>query len=45
MNQVVTEFINYLAQTKNYSAHTVAAYDADIQDFLRFYTNYAGAMP
>ncbi len=45
MNQVVTEFINYLAQTKHYSAHTVAAYDADIQDFLHFYTDYAGAAP
>ncbi len=45
MNEAVTEFAQYLAQTKHYSAHTVAAYESDIHDFLTFYAEYAGAAP
>lgn len=42
MPEVVAAFIEYLSQTKHYSAHTAAAYDSDIQDFLNFYTEYTG---
>ncbi|MDE5615712.1 MAG: tyrosine recombinase XerC [Alphaproteobacteria bacterium] len=42
MKEAVTAFIGYLSQTKHYSAHTVAAYESDIQDFLSFYAEYAG---
>ncbi len=42
MYEAVAEFINYLTQTKNYSAHTAAAYELDLDDFLRFYQNFAG---
>ena len=42
MTDAVAAFIEYLTQTKHYSAHTATAYDGDIQDFLKFYTEYAG---
>lgn len=42
MNEAVAAFTEYLAQTKHYSVHTVAAYETDIHDFLSFYTDYAG---
>lgn len=45
MNAAVAEFITYLTQTKHYSAHTAAAYQSDIDDFVKFYTDYAGAVP
>lgn len=43
MNDVVAEFITYLSGVKNYSPHTAAAYESDIDDFMRFYTRFAGA--
>lgn len=43
MNEAIAEFIEYLTQTKNYSAHTAMAYEMDIRDFARFYENFAGA--
>lgn len=43
MNDAVAEFIEYLTQTKNYSAHTATAYETDIHDFIKFYENYNGA--
>ncbi len=43
MNERVAEFINYLTQTKNYSAHTAAAYEFDLADFSDFLTGYCGA--
>lgn len=45
MTAAVAAFIEYLLQTKHYSAHTATAYDTDIQDFLKFYADYAGASP
>lgn len=45
MNDAITNFTEYLSQTKKYSAHTVMAYKKDIQDFIRFYTNFCGNQP
>lgn len=45
MNQVVTEFIEYLCGVKNYSSHTATAYENDVNDFLRFYENFIGTPP
>lgn len=42
MNQIVTEFIEYLVGVKNYSSHTATAYETDINAFLSFYTNFVG---
>lgn len=42
MNETIQEFINYLTQTKNYSAHTAVAYENDIHDFIKFYQNFNG---
>lgn len=42
MNEYIVAFVEYLANTKNYSAHTTAAYEMDIRDFIRFYENFAG---
>lgn len=43
MNEIIAEFINYLTQTKNYSAHTAIAYETDIRDFIKFYENFISA--
>lgn len=43
MNDFVAEFLAYLGQTKQYSVHTVTAYDSDIQDFFAFYQGFIGA--
>ncbi|MBD5400938.1 tyrosine recombinase XerC [bacterium] len=45
MNEAVAAFIEYLTQTKHYSAHTAMAYEMDIADFLKFYTDYVGGEP
>lgn len=45
MNDAVAEFLEYLSGTKNYSSHTVTAYDTDIRDFLDFYQRYSDAPP
>ena len=37
MEEYVSAFIEYLTQTKNYSAHTATAYETDIRDFIKFY--------
>lgn len=42
MNDAVADFIGYLTRTKNYSAHTAAAYEMDVRDFLHFYAEYTG---
>ncbi len=42
MNEYITEFIEYLTQTRNYSAHTATAYDIDIRDFVKFYSDFIG---
>lgn len=45
MNDAVTEFIEYLIHTKNYSSHTAIAYEGDISDFLKFYQDFLGTPP
>ena len=40
MNDVIAEFTDYLLNTKNYSTHTVTAYETDIRDFLKFFTRF-----
>ena len=40
MNEVIAEFSDYLLNTKNYSTHTVTAYDTDIRDFLNFMARF-----
>ena len=45
MNDAVTEFIEYLIHTKNYSSHTATAYEGDIRDFLGFYQDFLGVPP
>ncbi len=45
MNECVAAFCEYLTQTRNYSDHTAAAYDADIRDFLSFYERFYSAPP
>lgn len=42
MNEYIVAFVEYLANTKNYSAHTTNAYEMDIRDFIHFYENFAG---
>jgi len=43
MNEIINDFIDYLLNIKNYSAHTADAYDADLRDFLKFYERWANA--
>ena len=43
MQEIVADFISYLTDTKNYSAHTATAYQADIHDFTSFYSRWANA--
>ncbi len=40
MNDIITEFMDYLLNTKHYSNHTVTAYDSDINDFINFYKRF-----
>lgn len=40
MNDIIAEFTDYLLNTKNYSTHTVSAYDGDISDFIDFYKRF-----
>ncbi|MCL2737303.1 MAG: tyrosine recombinase XerC [Alphaproteobacteria bacterium] len=43
INETIQDFINYLTNTKRYSAHTAAAYESDIRDFISFCEKYSGA--
>ena len=45
MQDTIDEFIEYLTNTKNYSAHTAVAYQADIADFMSFFERFFGATP
>lgn len=45
MNANVIDFIEYLIQTKHYSAHTATAYENDIRDFIKFLDDYQGGTP
>lgn len=42
MTETITEFLTYLLKTKNYSSHTVTAYEHNIYDFVNFYKKYTG---
>ena len=43
MENVVQEFLEYLADTKGYSVHTARAYEMDVMEFLKFFTKFNGA--
>lgn len=43
MNKIVVEFVDYLLNTKNYSAHTVTAYENDVCDFISFFVRFNGS--
>ena len=43
MQEYLIEFIEYLTKVKNYSAHTSAAYETDVRDFIKFLGEYVGA--
>ena len=45
MNDAVIAFGEYLTRTKNYSAHTCAAYSRDVTDFTDFFARYANISP
>ena len=42
MNDIIIEFIEYLGVVKNYSPHTAAAYQTDVQDFIEFLAEFNG---
>ena len=42
MNQIISDFVNYLLNTRKYSEHTAIAYESDIRDFVVFYETWAG---
>ncbi len=42
MQDTVAEFVEYLLNTKNYSAHTATAYETDVYDFLKFMGDFLG---
>ena len=42
MNDIIIEFIEYLGAVKNYSPHTAAAYQTDVQDFVEFLGEFNG---
>ncbi len=42
MNETLCDFIEYLAGARNYSAHTVGAYENDIRNFIKFYQDFCG---
>lgn len=41
MQEIIDDFISYLTNTKNYSIHTVTAYEHDIHDFASFYARWS----
>ena len=42
MDDLITEFSDYLVQTRNYSAHTALAYSTDLADFAGFLNKFNG---
>jgi integrase/recombinase XerC len=42
MNEIISEFIEYLAAVKNYSEHTATAYETDIREFIKFLGDFIG---
>ncbi|MBP5707466.1 MAG: tyrosine recombinase XerC [Alphaproteobacteria bacterium] len=42
MNEIITEFIEYLVAVKNYSEHTATAYEIDIREFIKFLGDFVG---
>ncbi|MFQ6777729.1 MAG: tyrosine recombinase XerC [Alphaproteobacteria bacterium] len=45
MNDTISDFIDYLLHTKNYSVHTATAYESDIMDFINFFGKFIGSAP
>lgn len=44
INNLIKNWINYLAAVKNYSSHTVLAYQKDAEDFLDFLKSYSDGL-
>ena len=42
MNDAIADFIEYLTQTKKYSAHTAIGYETDVRDFVTFCERFNG---
>lgn len=42
MEELIQEFLEHLASTKGYSAHTVNAYEMDVREFLDFLSKFNG---
>ena len=40
MNEIISEFIDYLLNTKNYSTHTATAYENDVRNFTNFFARF-----
>ena len=40
MKEIIDDFLDYLTNTKNYSLHTVTAYESDIYDFINFFKKF-----
>jgi integrase/recombinase XerC len=45
MNGAISDFANYLLNTKKYSELTVRAYVAEVHEFVKFYGNWTGGAP
>ena len=45
MNDAVADFIQYLRRVRGYSDNTLVAYETDVWDFIRFYTDFSGTSP
>ena len=45
MNETITEFTDYLLNTKNYSTNTISAYERDIDDFMTFFKRFSDHTP
>jgi len=42
MNELISEFLDYLLLRKKYSEKTAEAYRRDLDDFVKFYENFSG---
>lgn len=45
MDDKIADFVEYLIGVRNYSSHTVTAYEKDIRDFVEFCTDFMGHAP
>ncbi|MCQ2574879.1 MAG: tyrosine recombinase XerC [Alphaproteobacteria bacterium] len=45
MNDIISEFIDYLLHTKNYSKYTAISYENDLNDFIKFLCKFTDNTP